>query len=377
MSIDQWPAEVDRPALGNLELISLEKRFGDVPVVAGLDLKMGRGEFVTVLGPSGSGKTTTLAMLAGLVPVTSGQVILDGLDITRVPVHKRNMGVVFQNYALFPHMTVERNVGYPLRMRRVGGSNMAKRVAEAIELVHLGGYEGRYPRELSGGQQQRVAFARAVVYGPPVLLMDEPLSALDRSLREDMQREIRRLHRELGKSILYVTHDQDEALSLSDRVVVMRQGVAEQIGTPEEVYERPRTEFVAKFLGESNFLVGDIVEAHGDGKVVVKLSTGTAVTAISPTGMKVSGQALLSIRPENLALTTLDGVASRGPTLRVIVRETTYRGHRVTCRGQFETGAECVFYVTAGQLDVIERQRDREVTLTWNPEHCTVVQPST
>jgi ABC-type Fe3+/spermidine/putrescine transport system ATPase subunit len=285
--------------------------------------------------------------------------------------------VVFQNYALFPHMTVERNVGYPLRMRRVGGSNMAKRVAEAIELVHLGGYEGRYPRELSGGQQQRVAFARAVVYGPPVLLMDEPLSALDRSLREDMQREIRRLHRELGKSILYVTHDQDEALSLSDRVVVMRQGVAEQIGTPEEVYERPRTEFVAKFLGESNFLVGDIVEAHGDGKVVVKLSTGTAVTAISPTGMKVSGQALLSIRPENLALTTLDGVASRGPTLRVIVRETTYRGHRVTCRGQFETGAECVFYVTAGQLDVIERQRDREVTLTWNPEHCTVVQPST
>jgi putative spermidine/putrescine transport system ATP-binding protein len=297
MSIDQWPAEVDRPALGNLELISLEKRFGDVPVVAGLDLKMGRGEFVTVLGPSGSGKTTTLAMLAGLVPVTSGQVILDGLDITRVPVHKRNMGVVFQNYALFPHMTVERNVGYPLRMRRVGGSNMAKRVAEAIELVHLGGYEGRYPRELSGGQQQRVAFARAVVYGPPVLLMDEPLSALDRSLREDMQREIRRLHRELGKSILYVTHDQDEALSLSDRVVVMRQGVAEQIGTPEEVYERPRTEFVAKFLGESNFLVGDIVEAHGDGKVVVKLSTGTAVTAISPTGMKVYGQALLSIRP--------------------------------------------------------------------------------
>jgi len=259
-----------------LDIRSVAKRYGEAVALSPTSLQVAAGEFLTLLGPSGSGKTTLLMMIAGLTETSGGEILLDGQEITRKPAYRREIGVVFQNYALFPHLSVFENVAFPLRMRKRSESELKSAVGHALELVRLGHLAGRLPRELSGGQQQRVAFARAIVFDPQLVLMDEPLGALDKKLRDELKLEIRKLHAELKKTIVYVTHDQDEAMLLSDRVCLMNEARVEQIDTPAALYERPRTRFAAGFVGESNLIdgivaggrirIGDqlLATAHGD-----------------------------------------------------------------------------------------------------------------
>jgi putative spermidine/putrescine transport system ATP-binding protein len=311
-----------RPAA--LSLIDLGKRYGEVPAVDRVSLDIEPGEFVTLLGPSGSGKTTTLNMIAGFVEPTEGRILMDGESIAALAAHKRNIGVVFQHYALFPHLTVQQNVAYPLKRRRVPKAQRAEQVADALEMVRLGGHAGRYPRQLSGGQQQRVALARALVFKPRVLLMDEPLGALDRKLREWLQLEIKRLHEALGITFVYVTHDQDEALVLSDRIAVFNDGRIEQVGPADELYEHPRTLFVAEFLGESNVFRGR-AQRNGSGWVVE--SDSYALRALAPDGLEPGQPAALVVRPERARL--LDAGEAPGDGENVLsgrVRQVVYLG---------------------------------------------------
>ena len=244
---------------------------GPVVAVDSVSLDIAPGEFLTLLGPSGSGKTTTLMMLAGFEIPSDGEIYVDDTAIAAIPPYKRNIGMVFQNYALFPHMTVGENIAFPLKMRGLSKSEIARMSKEALELVKLPGYEGRYPRQLSGGQQQRIAVARALVFNPRVLLMDEPLGALDKQLRESLQLEIKSLHDQLGVTIVYVTHDQQEALVMSDRIAVMNNGRIEQIGSPVALYDQPQSRFVASFIGESNFLSGRVLSCDG-GRCLVEIA---------------------------------------------------------------------------------------------------------
>ena len=244
-------------ASGSLHLSSLTKRYGSVVAVSDVNLEIRRGEFLTLLGPSGSGKTTLLMMIAGFQDITSGDILLDGTSIGQMPAEKRNFGMVFQGYALFPHMSVRDNVGYALSVRKHPKPQIAARVDEMLDLVQLAGFGDRLPSQLSGGQQQRVALARALCFSPSVLLLDEPLGALDRKLRVEVQAQLKDIHRRIGTTFVYVTHDQEEALSMSDRIVIMRGGAVEQLGTPVELYQQPATEFAASFLGKSNFLRQD------------------------------------------------------------------------------------------------------------------------
>ncbi|MFI0422882.1 ABC transporter ATP-binding protein [Spongiactinospora sp. 9N601] len=262
---------VDRAATGGeVELDGLTKKYGTVEAVRGISLSIRRGEFLAILGPSGAGKTTLLNMLTGFEKPTSGAIRINGRDVARLAPHKRGIGVVFQHYALFKHMTVAQNVGFPLRMRGMSMREQRSHIQHALELVKLEGFAARFPDRLSGGQQQRVALARAIVFRPALLLMDEPLGALDKRLREHMRVEIKRLQRNLGATVIYVTHDQNEALTMADRVAVMNDGVVEQLGTPGDLYERPASAFVADFVGETNFFTGRAV-LDADGRVRVVL----------------------------------------------------------------------------------------------------------
>ncbi|MGN6463693.1 MAG: ABC transporter ATP-binding protein, partial [Pseudolabrys sp.] len=277
----------------------LRKHYGGKTfAVDDVSLDIEKGEFVTFLGPSGSGKTTTLMMIAGFEQPTDGHIALAGRAIDPVPPHKRNIGVVFQNYALFPHMSVARNVGFPLRMRGVPKAEIAERVAKMLAIVELGNFADVEPRRLSGGQQQRVALARALVFEPDVLLLDEPLGALDKNLREQMQIEIRRIHRELGVTTIYVTHDQTEAMTMSDRIVVFNSGKVEQVDAPLALYRRPNTPFVAGFVGDNNVL--DAV--HGDGGRIELPGIGP-IAAVAPSGCP-KGALKIAIRPESIRLAT-------------------------------------------------------------------------
>jgi putative spermidine/putrescine transport system ATP-binding protein len=269
-----------------LQLEGLSKRYGSIDAVVATHLAVEKGEFVSLLGPSGCGKTTTLQMIAGFVEVSDGRIVLDGRDITHAKPSSRGLGVVFQSYALFPHMSVADNVAFGLRMRKVPAADIQRRVATVLELVRLTQHAQRYPRELSGGQRQRVALARALVIEPPVLLLDEPLSNLDANLREEMQFEIRRIQREVGITTLMVTHDQAEALSISDRVVVMQAGRITQIDEPYKLYEHPRTQFISGFVGKANMLPGDL---DGEGIAQVRRTSG-------------DGALTLSLRPEKIDL---------------------------------------------------------------------------
>lgn len=239
-----------------LQVRGIAKRYGEIDALLPTDLTISSGEFLTLLGPSGSGKTTLLQMICGLVPPSQGRVIIDGQDQTDTPVHKRDIGLVFQHYALFPHLTVAENIAFPLEMRGLKSSDVRTKVKDALELVRLSELGNRFPRELSGGQQQRVALARCFVYQPSVILMDEPLGALDRKLREHLQVEIKQLHRKTGATIIYVTHDQEEALAMSDRICLMNQARVEQVASPRDIYARPETSFAARFIGTSNVLEG-------------------------------------------------------------------------------------------------------------------------
>jgi putative spermidine/putrescine transport system ATP-binding protein len=302
---------------------------GETLVVRGLDLDVHRGEFLTLLGPSGSGKTTCLMMLAGFETPTRGEIVLDGRVITHLPPHRRGIGVVFQNYALFPHMTVADNVGFPLRVRGVSRPDIAARVRRTLEMVQLGGFETRRPAQLSGGQQQRVAVARALVFEPKLVLMDEPLGALDRQLREEMQYEIKHLHARVGVTVVYVTHDQAEALTMSDRIAVMSDGVIQQLAAPADLYEHPVNAFVARFIGESNQLPGTVVAISG-GACTVELPGGDRVTALAVNIGPVGSRATLSLRPERIQINPeRSGCAN---VFDARVEELTYLGDHVRVR---------------------------------------------
>ena len=281
---------------GRIELIGLKKSYGALTVVNDLDLKIEGGEFFTILGPSGCGKTTTLMMLAGFVDPSGGDLMIDDTIITDVPPQHRDIGVVFQNYALFPHMTVAQNLAFPLEMRGVARAEIESRVAEVLDLVQLPAAD-RYPAQLSGGQQQRVAVARAVIFNPPVLLMDEPLGALDRKLRVHLQSELRHLQQRLGVTVVYVTHDQDEAMSMSDRIAVMNGGRLEQLAGPTELYEEPASLFVARFLGDNNVFHGAVASAEG-GITVDGGRTLESHATKAPKGARVSA----ALRPERVRL---------------------------------------------------------------------------
>jgi putative spermidine/putrescine transport system ATP-binding protein len=281
-----------------VQLSNLIKSYGEFRAVDGVSLDVERGEFLTFLGSSGSGKTTTLNMIAGFDDPTSGSILLNGVPVEGLPPQTRNIGMVFQRYTLFPHMTVEQNVAFPLSVRGVSKPEMAARVRKVLELVQLERFAGRKPNQLSGGQQQRVALARALVYEPQILLMDEPLGALDKKLREEIQLEIRNLHHRLGVTILYVTHDQEEALRMSDRIAVFEHGKIAQVGSGEDLYHRPATEFVAGFIGNSNFLEGEVVDRQG-GEIGVRLDGGQHLRLPAATaGHRVR----IMIRPEQLEL---------------------------------------------------------------------------
>jgi spermidine/putrescine ABC transporter ATP-binding subunit len=294
----------------SLELVELRKTFGRVVPVDGVSLAIAPGEFLTLLGPSGSGKTTTLMMIAGFEFPDSGHVRLDGADITFVPSYRRPLGVVFQSYALFPHMTVFENVAFSLRMRNLRTREITPRVGAALELVRLSGLEGRYPRQLSGGQQQRVALARALVFEPSVLLLDEPLGALDRKLRETMKLEFRNIREKLSTTIIYVTHDQEEALVLSDRIAVINHGRIEQLDTAAGLYERPANIFVADFIGDSNFVKGEVAQSQAPEALVQcgPLRVRCAAGLDARTGDKV----VIGIRPERIAIEPANRASSAG-----------------------------------------------------------------
>ena len=350
-----------------LELTGVQKRFGDVAAVHDFNLRAERGEFVSFLGPSGCGKTTTLRMIAGFERPTAGQILVDGTDITHRAPNQRNVGMVFQSYALFPNMNVADNVGFGLKVRKRPKDQIRKRVAELLDLIHLPEKADRYPYQLSGGQQQRVALARALAIEPQVLLLDEPLSALDAKIRVILRNEIRTIQRQLGITTVYVTHDQEEALSLSDRVVVMSEGHIEQIGTPFEIYNFPQTAFVASFVGTLNSLDATVVEPSA-GRVSVD---GQEIRVAKPIGDRRAGErVVVSLRPEALALGEPTGEANR---LQGTVAQVTFLGAIVRIRIRLGGETSIAFDTFNNPHLAVPREGDT-VTVAFPHEACLVLQ---
>jgi spermidine/putrescine transport system ATP-binding protein len=353
-----------------IELIEATKRYGDTVALDGVSLEIDRGEFFCLLGPSGCGKTTTLNLIGGFIPLSSGEMRIEGRKVNDLPPHKRNVNTVFQNYALFPHMTVAQNVAFGLRMESLPTSEITRRVAEYLELVGLRNYGRRLPAELSGGQQQRVALARALTKRPAVLLLDEPLGALDLKLRRQMQTELSRIHRQVGTTFVFVTHDQEEALSMATRIAIMSNGGVIQIGTPREVYDRPVNRFVADFVGETNFLHG-VVRAE-DGQPVLDLAAGGQVHA--PTGSTI-GPATLMVRPEFLSLRHPDAIAASPGIIGRIVGVAFLGNHtRITVA----TSAGDLVLVrphgTTGQSTRMEEGLGEEVCVWWPADDAALIE---
>ncbi len=353
----------------DVSLDRVRKSYGNVAAVKGVSLAIPRGSFFSLLGPSGCGKTTTLRIIAGFELPSEGEVHIRGVRVTAVPPYKRDFAMVFQNFALFPHLTVAENVAFGLRMRRIPRAERAERVRQALALVKLDGFAVRYPKQLSGGQQQRVALARAIVVRPAVLLLDEPLGALDKNLREAMQVELRALQRQLGITTVFVTHDQEEALTMSDRIAVMNGGAIEQLGPPREVYERPATEFVATFLGASNLLEGRIAAIEA-GKAVVDTAVGRLVVAGE---RRTAGERLrLAVRPERLRLHPPS--SSQGFVARI--REIVYRG--ATVQVFLDCGKQPILaFLQNAAPDSFPWGPGDEVRVGWEPESLVVLDERT
>ncbi len=343
---------------------------GRTRVVEALDLDLARGEFLTMLGPSGSGKTTTLMMLAGFEDPTSGTITLDGKKLNHVPAHRRGIGMVFQNYALFPHMTVAENLVFPLQMHGVPKAEIEPKVRRALEMVRLPHLRDRKPAQLSGGQQQRVAVARALVYGPKLVLMDEPLGALDKQLREELQLEIKHLHDELGVTIVYVTHDQSEALTMSNRIAVFHHGRVQQLATPAELYERPANAFVASFIGENNRFDGTLVSRDGTA-CRVRLADGSAVAATIDADLAVGATVVVSVRPERVAVGEHPSLANRftGELLEVI-----YLGDHCKLRLRVAGSESFVAKVPAGDAHSVAARGTR-LPVAWAAGDCRALPP--
>ena len=352
-----------------LQVRSLRKTFGEFVALAGADLDLADGEFLTLLGPSGSGKTTLLLAIAGLNEPDDGEIRIDGNLATYLPPFKRDIGMVFQNYALFPHMTIAGNVAFALKMRRWPRARVTEAVRKVLEIVQLPHLADRYPRQLSGGQQQRIALARAMVYEPSVILMDEPLGALDKKLRDQLQLEIKRLHRELGIAVLYVTHDQEEALVMSDRICLMRDGHIEQVGTPDDLYFRPRTVFAADFLGEANLLSARVAGRDG-GAMLVDLDAGQRVRGVSDHALSEGQPVRVMVRPETVRLLAEGEDAENVIEARytdVVMSGSTTQTYFVT-----ENGLQLVVKaLTAGPIG--GGRGDGTVRLGWSAERCVVL----
>jgi spermidine/putrescine transport system ATP-binding protein len=359
-----------------VRLDGVTKAFGDVVAVRELDLEIGGGEFFTLLGPSGCGKTTTLRMVAGFEEPTSGRVLIDGDDVAGLPPHKRPTNTVFQSYALFPHLTVGENVAFGLRRHKVAKDEIAERVRAELDRVGLAAEINRRPNQLSGGQQQRVALARALVNRPKVLLLDEPLGALDLKLRKGLQIELKRIQNEVGITFVYVTHDQEEALTMSDRIAVMNHGRVEQIDAPEAVYERPATAFVAGFIGVSNLMPGTI-SSVANGRAALRLDTGAEFEAAAD-GLQAGERAYAVVRPEKLRIEAADAAANGQPSVEGMVEASVYVGTAT----QIVVGLADNVRMTVLVPNADEAERARlpgggaRVRLSWAPEHIHIVRES-
>ncbi|MCR9150533.1 MAG: ABC transporter ATP-binding protein [Rhodobacteraceae bacterium] len=340
---------------------------GETLVVKDLNLSMPKGEFLTMLGPSGSGKTTCLMMLAGFETATHGEILLDGQPINNIPPHKRGIGMVFQNYALFPHMTVAENLSFPLEVRGIGKSEREKKVMRALDMVQMGAFGGRRPAQLSGGQQQRIALARALVFEPELVLMDEPLGALDKQLRERMQFEITRLAHELGITTVYVTHDQTEALTMSDRVAVFNDGRIQQLAPPDQLYEEPQNSFVAQFIGENNTLEGTVKSIDGD-TCVVLLDDGEEIDARPVNVGKVGDRTLVSIRPERVEYNK-ERLAPGAHTVHAEVLEFIYMGDIYRTRLRV-AGKDDFIIKTRNAPDQRRLKPGEKIEIGWRPQDC-------
>ena len=360
----------------DVRLDRVSKLFGDAAAVDDLSLDIQEGEFFSMLGPSGCGKTTTLRMIGGFEEPTYGTVYLGGRDVTTLPPYKRDVNTVFQSYALFPHLNVYENIAFGLRRKKVDKGDIDKRVRDAMTLVDLVGFESRKPPQMSGGQQQRVALARALVNHPKVLLLDEPLGALDMKLRKQMQLELKRIQQEVGITFIYVTHDQEEAMTMSDRLAVMRHGKIDQIGPPEAVYETPATEFVAGFLGASNMLDGEVKEAN-NGRTTIALSTGGTVTT-DTSGVPAGISAVrVGVRPEKITIVPDDGNAPADRnTVTGLLRMSTYIGVNYQYKVEGPGGHELTVYVQNLGGEGSAAAPGQRVRLEWLPEHTFVVEPS-
>ena len=363
------PARSTDRAGASVRMVDLYKRYGAVTAIDGVTLDIRSGEFLTLLGPSGSGKTTTLMTVAGFEVPTAGEIYINDRAVSTVPPHRRGIGMVFQSYALFPHMTIAENIAFPLRMRNMNREERTGRIRSALQLVRLPGVEHRYPQQLSGGQQQRIALARALVYDPPLLLMDEPLGALDKQLREELQLEIKRLQNRLHITVIYVTHDQGEALVMSDRIAVFNFGRIEQLGSPEDLYDAPANRFVASFLGESNFLDVEILGRDG-GMCTARISGGGPVRIPAPESADPGQTVTVAIRPEKIVLA--DGASAVPNAQRAVVQEVIFEGEVRRYEVHLDGGATLV-------LKQVNRQgssshvRGDEVTIGWHDADGRVV----
>ena len=338
---------------------------GEILVVKNLNLNVDRGEFLTMLGPSGSGKTTVLMMLAGFETATHGEIYLNDTPINNVPPHKRGIGMVFQNYALFPHMTVGENLAFPLQVRKVAKAEIDEKVQKTLDMVRLSAFGDRRPAQLSGGQQQRVAVARSLVFEPNLVLMDEPLGALDKNLREEMQYEIKHIHETLGVSMVYVTHDQSEALTMSNRIAVFNDGVIQQLASPEMLYEKPDNAFVASFIGENNKLLGEVTETDGD--LCTVQVNGSTIKALTINHGGIGSNSTLSLRPERV---TLDAVEGSFPNVfNAAVEEVIYLGDHVRTRIKV-CGHDDFIVKMPNAAGHINLERGQTLNVGWHPEDC-------
>lgn len=353
----------------HLALKDATKYYKKVKAVDSVNLDVKKGEFLTILGPSGSGKTSLLKLIAGFEELSGGSIFLDHQDITKKKPYERNIGMLFQNYALFPHMTVADNIAYPLRIRRMDKFQIQERVQKTLELVHLAEFADRYPAKLSGGQQQRIALARAIVFNPPLLLLDEPLGALDKNLRERMQLEIKHIQEKVGITTISVTHDQEEALTMSDRVCIMNRGKIEQIASPQEIYQNPKNKFVAEFIGEINLLGGQLVAAENR-KSVIKLFKDSDKTLLAAEPEEPCGKDVyIAIRPENMHLVQEENPFENA--IKVSVVEKIYIGDSMKVKTVTSQGEEVLVKIPPRHSEDI--QVGHEICLGWNSQESTLI----
>ena len=361
--------------MAQVDLVGVRKAFGQVVAVEDANISFEEGSFTTLLGPSGCGKTTLLRMIAGLEFPTTGDILVGGKRVNDLPIHKRNLGLVFQNYALFPHKTIAENIGFGLKYRNIPKADIRKKVTDALDIVRLPGVEDRFPTQLSGGQQQRIALARAIVIEPDVLLLDEPLSALDANLREEMRVELKAIQNRIGVTSIFVTHDQSEALAMSDRIVVMSAGRVEQIGSPEEVYNRPASEFVSSFLGNANILSGTIRQIEAGMAEIEIMDLGTVLADLdASTGSEfVQGQPVrISIKSEKLALNGAGATSNRaeaGTRLTALIRDVDYQGQ--VARYFLSSGGHTL--QALNPIDERPHAAGAEVSVTIRPRDCVIL----